>query len=373
MNKMWVRLSLAFSLVMLITTFLPALGIVLLVDKTNIPAELLPASNISELMPSDTSFQAYVVTPDGAVPIQNLLLFLACIILTIGTLAGLWVSRSFSKPTMRLVSAVQAIGKQDLKYRVPEEGTQELRDLAHAFNQMAEDLEIAEKIRRNQLADVTHELRTPLTVLQGNLKAMLDGVYTVNNDEIKSLYAQTEHLEKLIYDLHLLALAEVGQLPNIPQKIDLLQVVDETVTSFKAIANENSIQLSRVANEGNYPVEMDPRKIEQILHNLLSNSIKNIPSGGNIIVRLERDLDAISLSVSDTGKGIPPDELPLIFDRFSHRGDLRRRDTGGSGLGLAITKKIVESLQGSINAQSELGKGSTFTVRLPGKSTPKND
>jgi len=366
MNKMWVRLSLAFSAVMLLAAFLPTLGMFFFSDEITASVGVMTLPAEFQGMPPESAPLGVVTSNAGAIPLERLLLFLASASLVIGTIAGLWVSRSVSKPATRLVDAVQAIGKKDLGYRVPEAGSQELVDLARAINQMAGNLENAEKIRRSQLADVTHELRTPLTVLQGNLKAMLDGVYTINEEEIKSLYGQAEHLGQLVNDLHLLALAEAGQLPNAPQAVNLPGLVKQVAGSFDALASESGIRLECESAEDEFSFEVDPRHIQQILHNLLSNAIKNTPRGGTITVDLTRDEQGIRISVADTGRGIPSEELHLIFDRFYRRDEARRRgDAGGSGLGLTITKKIVDGLGGMIDVWSDIGKGSVFSVYLP--------
>lgn len=369
MKKMWVRLSVAFSLVMMLATFLPIVGLFVVgletkTSKQAIPEEFLTPAQVEN--PGQYSPWGFVVAPNNRVyPLAPILLSLVSANLLIGITTGLWVSRSVSKPASRLVSAVQAISKQNLSQRVPEEGSQELVDLARAINQMAGDLETAEDIRRNQLADVTHELRTPLTVLQGNLKAILDGVYALNEDEIKSLYAQAGHLGQLVNDLHLLALAEAGQLPNNPQAVNLPGLVKQVTGGFDAVDAEKRIQVTFESDGDDYTFKVDPHHIQQILDNLLFNAIKHTPCGGKISIGLKRVSEGVHLSVADTGQGIPADELPFIFDRFYRRNESRRSDTGGSGLGLTITKKIAEGMGGSIDVTSEPGKGSTFTVHLP--------
>lgn len=365
MNRMWVRLSVAFSLVMFVAIILPILGLLIFSSQTGISYQVaLPKGPVE--IPTDIPPLGIVGVSSGTIHLEALLLFLASASLVIGTTMGVWVSRSISKPAIRLVNAVQAISKQNLNYRIPAEGSQELVDLAHAVNQMAGDLENAEQVRRNMLADVTHELRTPLTILQGNLRAILDGVYSTDKEEIQSLLDQTEHLGHLINDLHILALAEAGQIPNAPQALDLCQQVRQVVNSLSAIVVGNEIQLIFEADKEDFWVEVDPSHVQQILHNLLSNAIKHTPSGGSITVTLQHNSTGILLTVSDTGHGIPPDELPFVFNRFYSRENTRRRDSGGSGLGLTITKKIVEKLDGSIMVWSEPGKGSTFTVHFPG-------
>ena len=376
MNKMWIRLSVAFSLIMLIAAFLPVLGLVIISSQTVTSYQVVRPEGVPivpyEGMPGNIPPLSVVKIGGGIFPLEQLLFFLASVSLVIGTAAGLWVSRSISKPATRLVTAVQAISKQNLSYRVPKEGSQELVDLARAVNQMADDLESAEQLRRNMLADVTHELRTPLTVIQGNLRAMLDGIYPVSEDEIRSLYRQTEHLGRLFDDLHLLALAEAGQLPMDLQPTQLAAIASEVISLFEPIAREKNLQLISQLDAAP-PVDIDPKRFRQILHNLLSNAIRHTPEGGFVTVMLTPAGEGICVSVADTGEGIHPEVMPHIFERVYHRDHYRSRDTGGSGLGLAIIKAIVTAHRGRIEVQSEgIGKGSTFLIylNLPASQNP---
>lgn len=368
MNKMWVRLSVAFSLIMLIAAFLPVLGLMIFSSQTETAFQVVLPESVpvvpSEWMPGNIPPLAAVKIGSGIFSLEQLLFFLASVSLLIGTTAGLWMSRSISKPATRLVTAVQAISKQDLSYRVPEEGSQELVDLARAVNQMAGDLESAEQLRRNMLADITHELRTPLTIIQGNLRAMLDGIYPVSEDEIRSLYSQTEHLGRLFDDLHLLALAEAGQLPMDFQPTQLDTIATEVINLFEPIAREKNLQLISQLDAAP-PVIVDPKRFRQVLYNLLSNAIRHTPEEGSVTVKLSCSGEGICLSVADTGEGIPTEALPHLFERFYHREQYRSMDTGGSGLGLAIIKSIITAHEGRIDVQSEgIGKGSTFLIYL---------
>jgi signal transduction histidine kinase len=284
----------------------------------------------------------------------------------ISLILGIWFSRGLTAPLAELEAAAGAIEAQDLSYRVPVHGSRELQAVATAFNQMAEQLEQAETLRRNLLADVAHELRGPLHLLQGNLQAMLDDVYPLNKNEIARLFDQTCHLTRLVDDLHELAQAEAHRVSLYKQPIDPAALVKETADFFRPELETHDIAL-RVELLGALPtVEIDAARIRQVVHNLLSNALRHTPPGGKITVTVERHLETLEIRVRDSGEGIEAHHLPYVFDRFYRTDSGRSREKGGVGLGLAIVKAIVEAHEGQVTVTSSgIGKGSTFTVTLP--------
>jgi signal transduction histidine kinase len=293
----------------------------------------------------------------------------------IGLLTGLALSvvmsRSITRPVSQLAEAAKAIGQHNLGHRVRAKGSREIAELTQSFNRMAEDLERAETTRRNLMADVAHELRTPLTVLEGNLRALLDGVRPLGEDEVALLYEQTHHLNRLVDDLRELSLAEADQLTLDLAPTDLGELVHETVAHFELVARERDIELSSESSGDPVHPALDGQRVRQVLHNLLSNAIQHTPGGGRVhvaVMRLE-DGTALEIAVTDTGEGISPADLPHVFDRFYRTDQARARDRGGTGLGLAIARAIVEALGGTILAESPGAmQGSTFVMRLPWNS-----
>jgi signal transduction histidine kinase len=293
---------------------------------------------------------------------------LPIITLLIGIFMSFWLSRGVTQPISQLAQAVNAVDHRDLGFRVATKGSQELQDLARSFNHMAEDLERTELTRHNLMADIAHELRTPLSVLEGNLRAMLDGIHEKNEEEIALLYEQTHHLKRLVDDLRELSLAEADQLSLNLQEVDLVQLVKDTTTHFDALAQENNIQLDLELNESIINPCLDEHRMRQVLHNLLSNAIRYTPKGGKVTVssRLLPDKSAFEISIADNGIGILPEDLPYIFDRFNHPKGIFNRNQEGTGLGLAIVKALVEAQGGSVSVQSGgENKGSTFTLHFP--------
>jgi len=309
--------------------------------------------------------------PEGpslfVVMLGRTLLTVATVVAISSILFGVMMSRWLTAPLNNLARAAKAIGAHNLSQRVEEKGSDEMIAVARSFNEMAAGLEQAEQLRRNLLADVAHELRTPLSVLQGNLRAILDEVYPLDQAEITRLYEQTRFLSRLVNDLHELAQAEAKQLSLNLQETDLRQLVKTTVESFHLAADEKEVGLEIDLADDLPSVEVDPARITQVLQNLLANALRHTPPDGKIMIRLAATAEAVQLTVADTGEGVSPEHLPYIFNRFYRTDPARSRDRGGVGLGLAIVRALVEAHGGQIKASSAgiPGQGTSFIIELP--------
>jgi signal transduction histidine kinase len=238
-------------------------------------------------------------------------------------------------------------------------------ELAQAFNSMASDLERAEKLQRNMVADVAHELRTPLSNIRGYLEAVRDGVVKPDAETIHSLDEEAALLSRLVDDLQELSLAEAGELKLNRQPGDFGEVINKAVAAIRVQAQVKGISVVADLPEGLPPCDIDFQRIGQVLRNLLENAIAHTGNGGSVMVTAEKQDNWVKVSVTDTGEGIPAEELPNIFERFYRVDKSRARTTGGYGLGLTIAKRLVEAHGGKIEVQSELGKSSRFTFTVP--------
>jgi two-component system OmpR family sensor kinase/two-component system sensor histidine kinase BaeS len=359
---LWVRLTLAFSSVTLIS-------IVLLSMAAFLTFRLNGAlSSLEAIRDQEGKFALLTMQQERELHRQQGygLLILASVGGTVGLAAGIWMSRTLAAPLNELAQAAKTIGAGDLSRRVNIKGTQEMVDVAVAFNQMASELETATQLRRNLMADVAHELRTPLTVLQGNLRAILDDVYAMDKTEIARLYEQTRHLTQLVEDLRIVALAESGQLPLNLEEVDAMPLLQDIHANFGPIADEEGIGLVAELPDERLLTRIDTARIKQVLYNLLSNAIRHTPAGGSISLLARSAENEIGITVSDTGDGITVEHLDRIFDRFYRTDPARTRDAGGTGLGLAIVKAIVEAHDGHVGVSSAgPGKGTDFTIWLP--------
>jgi len=291
----------------------------------------------------------------------------------LGLLLGLLLSRNLTAPLSRLAGAARSVAAGDLGQKVEEGGSVEIAEVARSFNEMTTALQQAETLRQNLMADVAHELRTPLTVLQGNLSAILDGVYPLDKTEIARLHEESQLLGRLVEDLRELALAEAGRLSLHVRSADVGPIIKGTEAAFRPAAKEKGLSLVSEVDEGLPAAAADPDRLAQILRNLLSNALYHTPAGGHITMQATSAGDQVEISVIDSGEGIAPEDLPHVFGRFWRGDRSRARETGGSGLGLAIARQLVLSQGGDIGVESQPGRGSRFWFWLPPSTGSRTD
>ena len=275
------------------------------------------------------------------------------------------LSRRILAPVKALTSAARQLGRGDFSQRVQVKDKGELGELADTFNSMATDLERAEQLQRNMVADIAHELRTPLSNLRGYLEAVRDGVIKPDADTVRSLDEEAALLSRLVDDLQELSLAEAGELKLICQAENIGELIKQTVGGLQAQATTKGLSVSVDLPDKLPLVNIDSPRISQVLRNLLENALAHTAEGDAITVTAAQQGNWLEVSVTDTGEGIPAEDLPNIFERFYRVDKSRARTTGGSGLGLTITKRLVEAHGGTITVESEQGKGSRFSFTLP--------
>ena len=287
----------------------------------------------------------------------------------LGTVLVWLLSRRTLAPLQSLGEAARRLGRGDLSQRAEAAGPREIQQLAHNFNTMAAELEDAERQRRNLTADVAHELRTPLSNIQGYLEAIRDGVVDATPETIDTIHGQALQLSRLVDDLRLLAQVESGDLQLQLSPVRPGELLQSSVDAVRPRADAKAVALALDIDSG-LPVhqpllQVDGARISQVIGNLLENAITHTPEGGTVTVAARAADGHVAISVSDTGPGIPPEDLSRVFDRFYRADPSRSRTTGGSGLGLTIARRLVEAHGGTIDAESVPGEGSRFTVRLP--------
>ena len=307
-----------------------------------------------------------MIGPDGGPGgIGSLVRVAALVVLVVGSVAlmtGIRLARSIARPLGDLVEAAGKVETGDYAVRVPElgRGPGELRDLGRAFNTMTARLEADEAQRRRLLADVSHELRNPLAIVQGNLEALVDGVYPADEAHLSPILDETRVLAHLIEDLRTLSLAEAGTLALHREPTDVRILLADIAESFRVRATAARATLD-VDVAADLPiVEIDPLRIREVVSNLVDNALRYVSNGGAVRIAARPIDHAIEVAVGDDGPGIPPALLPTIFERFAKSPESR-----GSGLGLAIAKAIVEAHGGTIGVESAPSSGTTIRVRLP--------
>lgn len=284
----------------------------------------------------------------------------------VGLLASYVLSRSIIAPVQSMKNASQRIAEGHYDERVRSRGTDELSQLAASFNQMAEQLEQVETMRRRLIGDVAHELRTPLTAIKGSAEGLMDGVLPASDETYQQIHNEAERLNKLVSDLQELSRVESKAISLDIHPLDGSRLMETTLKRMQFQFDEKRVTLNLSLPHAPILVLADEDRTLQILTNLLGNALQYTPQNGTVTVTIEREKSFAKFTIRDTGIGIPAEYLTHIFDRFYRVDKSRSRAHGGSGIGLTIAKHLVEAHGGKIWAESAgENKGSVFIFTLP--------
>ncbi len=288
--------------------------------------------------------------------------------LAISILLALLVSRSVAAPLRRVTSAAEAIARGKTSTRAPVSGPAEVQSLARSFNTMADQVEATQQSQRDFVANVSHELKTPLTSIQGFSQALLDGTASTPETTARAarvIHEEAERMRRMVDELLVLARFDAGQVVMARDPVELSPLLRECIEKLAPQAQAAAVALKLDAPDRLF-VTGDADRLAQVFANLLDNGVAHTPTGGEVTLAARRvdEEHAVKVTVTDTGEGIPAEALPRIFERF-YQVDKARKRSRGAGLGLAITKEIVEAHGGILTAESVVGLGSKFTVRLP--------
>lgn len=296
----------------------------------------------------------------------------AIVLIMLALLTATRLARRWTKPLIAVQEATQRLAQGELTVRLPASPglaarSDEIGDVIRNVNRMAEDLQKMETVRRRWLADISHELRTPLTVLRGDIEALHEGVRPLQPQAIEVLHEEVLRLNRLVDDLHSLAISDLQKLPCHMTEDDAVSMVQRLQARYegRARAAGLSLRVQWPANLAVLNVHWDVGRIEQLMANLLENSLHYTHAPGQVLVRLEQAENETMLVVEDSAPGVSFDQLPQLFEPL-YRGDAARRSgSGGSGLGLAICQVIAQAHGGQVMASaSELG-GLKMTFKLP--------
>lgn len=275
----------------------------------------------------------------------------------VGGLVGMVHSRRLMRPLDAVAAALEDLARGETSARADSRPSRirEIDRFQNNFNAMAEGVARAERELRETNAAIAHELRTPLTVLIGRLNGMVDGIFPLDEANIRTLLVQTGQLHRIIEDLNLLTLADAGRFQLYPEPLDLAVLVDDALRSETSVIAKDLHSASIVA---------DPARLRQMLAILLENA-RRYAGGQGLRVETFADGDIALLRVLDRGPGLSPDQAARAFDRFWRADASRGSATGGSGLGLAVLRSLVEAHAGSVSYADRQGGGAIFSLRLP--------
>jgi signal transduction histidine kinase len=288
------------------------------------------------------------------------------VFVALSILLSLALAAALARPILETAGAAEKIAGGNFGVRVPSRSRiREISRLSLAINDLASALENGEKWQSRLTADISHELRTPLTVLQGNIEGMIDGVLEPTRERLENCGEEITRLSRLVSDLNNLSLLEKENLLLQKTDFDLAELLASTAEHFAPAAAAKGLYLK--TDLAPAPIRADYDRIKQVFVNLLSNALKYTDEGGITVTsgKAGDESGAVSyrVTVADTGIGIPPEDLPHVFERFYRTDKSRNRGTGGSGIGLAVVQSIVKAHGGEISAQSA-AQGTAFSVLL---------
>ena len=303
---------------------------------------------------------------------RNSTLLALALALAIAVLIGVLMARAMLRPIEELGRGMSHVAEGDFSpnVHVPTERPDEIGDLARSFATMTEQLAELDRLKAEFVSVASHEIKTPLSVIRGYVSLLADGIYGETNDaQRKTLEAvsdQVDRLTRLVHRLLDISRFEAGGGRLELRRINVRDFLEELTGGFRVLAFQNGIDFSvHVADDVPVNLEGDADRLNEVLGNILSNAFKFTERGGRISLNAERDGAGLVVEVRDTGVGIPADKLPKIFEKFYQVDNAAQPRSVGSGLGLAIAREIVEAHGGTIGAESQVGKGTSFRVTLP--------
>lgn len=286
------------------------------------------------------------------------------IVLAISVIIALFLARSIYRPVNRVKTAAETMAEGRYDQEIPLAGPKEVRELAASFNRMADQIKRSQSQLRHWVADVSHQLKSPLTSIHGFAQALLDGTASDKAARQRSaaiIADESKRMKRQVDELLELARMQAGQLKMERTPVDINELLEHCREVFEVQAEEKKVRMN-IDAERLLPCVGDFDRLEQAFGNLLDNAIKNSPPDEGIkIIGRNVDNRLVEVKIVDSGPGIPPEQLPHIFERFHQTGSLR----SGYGLGLAIAKEIVVAHHGTIEVSSEPGEGAEFVIRLP--------
>ena len=317
---------------------------------------------------------------DNTVPtflqtIRLAILIVSASIAVLAALAAILFSRTITRPLARLTSAAHVLASGDYSARVTTNSHSELGELASTFNEMAtrlekdvDELRKQELLRRELIMNITHDLATPLTAIAGLGESLVDGVNQDHEDYEATgriIARETLRLRRLVQDLHLMAKVEAGAMQPQPKVLRLAAIVDEALAVLAPEFERTNVEPRNNVAFDLPPVWADPDMLMRVFSNLCDNALRHTPSGGAVVIEARQQEKMLEIAVTDTGRGIPPEALSRVFDRFYRADSSRHATTGGSGLGLAIVQAIVEAHGGTIRAENAPQGGARIIFTIP--------
>jgi signal transduction histidine kinase len=341
---------------------LPVIALVILVVW--IAVDVLAANYFSELM------QRYKIEPSETHAmfvdsVHTYLINASIIAAILAALLSFLLTRTVLRPLSQMTDVTKRVSSGDYSARVEVRSRDEVGQLGHSFNRMADNLEKIEQLRRTMVVDLAHELRTPLTSLRGYLEAMDDGVVTPSTETLGILQDEIMRLVRLVESLNQLTKADAARAYLQRQEVDLSALIRQALELDRFQFGSRDIAVDTKLPDAPVTVNGDRDKLFQVLRNLTQNAWQYTPAGGVVRVDAAADADAVTVGFANNTAGLPAETIPLMFERFYRAEKSRSRESGGAGIGLAIVKELVEAHGGTVGAEPTGGGDVRFWFRIP--------
>ena len=319
--------------------------------------------------PSAFCYASTKATFLSGLPVTFLHIFLiaAGVMLIIIIIFVTFMSYSMSRPLKEMSFAAKKFAVGDFSVRVEVTSDDEIGELATAFNYMADSLASSEGMRRSFISNVSHELKTPMTTIAGFIDGMLDGTIPPERHDhyMKIVSTEVKRLSRLVTSMLNLSRIDRGELKVNRQKFDMFSLIITILASYEQKIIARKLHITGLENFRSLVVDADPDLMYQVVYNLIENAVKFTNEGGSINFGVEETRYDVSVMISNTGPGIPPEDIRFVFDRFYKTDKSRSMDKKGMGLGLFIAKTIMRLHGGDIYVDSRVNELTTFTIRLP--------
>lgn len=299
--------------------------------------------------------------------IFRMFMFSALFAFAVAFIAVYVVTYSITKPLSKMSLITKEYATGDFRKRIEVKGNNELAELGNAMNSMAQSLSALEYSRRSFVANVSHELKTPMTTIGGFIDGILDGTIPQEEEDkyLKIVSNEVKRLARLVSSMLNLSKIEAGELSLNLKKVDISSLIFNTLLSFEQLINQKSIDIKGLGTMNSFHINADEGLLNQVIYNLIDNAVKFTPESGFIHVSADQNSKHTVVTITNSGAGVPADEIERIFERFYKVDKSRGLDTKSTGLGLYIVKSIVEMHGGTVEASSEIGKYTRFRFTLP--------
>lgn len=300
----------------------------------------------------------------ASVQLRNQLVYIIIILIVLSIIVSVFISRSINKPILDIIKSARELGKGNYDVKFEQSDIAELNELSEVLTVAASEMKSTDELRRDLIANVSHDLKTPLTMIKAYAEKVRDLSFkdkSKMDSDLNVIIAETDRLNNLVNDLLAMSKLDASNEALNIEQYDLIESLNDILTRYDIVIENNGYKFE-IDIPDSAIVHADKAKIEQVIYNLINNAIEHTGDDLKIKIKIENQKDGVVLFITDTGKGIPVDEIPLVWNRFYTKEKRHRRNIVGSGIGLSIVKKILDKHEFKYGIDSKVNSYTTFYV-----------